>query len=162
MRGTPERLTSYQSVGLGAVAGDVLELGHILFQVDALDADACCVAVELDIEVAVEGDGVLVLGDLVALHEVGVGVVLAVEAGGVGDGAVEGQAGGDGVLDGTAVDDGEDAGHAQADGADVGVGRRALVARAARAEHLALGEELDVDFQPYDGLIFQGGPRCGG
>ena len=129
------------------------QAGGVFFQVDAGDANASRCAVHLDVKVAVNAERQVVLGDLVPLHQVGVGVVLAVELGELGDLAVEGQAGADGVVHGLAVDDGQDAGHAQADGADVGVGPGVRVVGGAAAEHFALRAELDVGFEANDGAV---------
>ena len=52
------------------------------------------------IEPAVDAHGHVVLRYLVALHEVGIGVVLAVELGVIRDRAVERQGGHDGEFDG--------------------------------------------------------------
>jgi hypothetical protein len=73
---------------------------------------------------------------LIALHEVGIVVVFAVELGEGGDCAVEGQAGEEGLAHGFGVDDGEGAGHTEADGADVGVGRGVGDIGTAAAVHL--------------------------
>ena len=117
-------------------------------------------AVALDDHPAAVGDGVFELRDLVALHQVGVGVVLAVELGELADVAVEGEAGADDVLDGLLVDDGEGAGHGEADRADAGVGVILLVVSGARAEHLALGEQLGVHLKADDGLPFHVERSC--
>ena len=110
-------------------------------------------AVDLNVEVTVDAQRQVVLGYLVPLHEVGIGVVLAVELGVFGDFAVQRQAGADGVVHGFAVDDRQHAGHAEADGADVGVGPGVGVVGGAAAEHLAAGAELDVGFQADDGAV---------
>ena len=117
----------------------MLEFGDVLLHVYTSNADGALLAVGLHVEMPANGDGHVVLGDLVALHQVGVGVILPVELGAGGDGAVEGEAGGDGVFDGLLVDDGKDAGHSQTNGAYKGVGLCALVVRPAGAEHLAPG-----------------------
>ena len=76
----------------------------------------------LDVEPAVLAEGQVVLRDLVALHQVGVGVVLAVELGERRDGAIEGEARQKGLIDGLGVDHGQGAGHTQADRAYVELG----------------------------------------
>jgi hypothetical protein len=123
---------------------------------DARDPDALADAVHLDLQPAVAGERQVVLRYLVALHQVGVGVVLAVELGVLRDLAVEGQRGHDGVLDGLLVDGGQDTGHAQADGTDVGVGGGGGVVGAAATEHLAAGGELRVHLHADDGLVLGG------
>jgi hypothetical protein len=106
--------------------------------VDAGDADIPALAVNLDSEMAVEADGHFILGNLVAFHEVGIGIVLAVELGVFGDRAVQSQSGHHGIFYSLLVDNGQDAGHTQADRAYVRIGRRAGVVRGAAAVHLAL------------------------
>ena len=139
--------------GRAVGGGDVGQARGVLFQVDARDANAGRCAVDLNVKVAVDAERQVVLGNLVPLHQVGVGVVLAVELGVLGNLAIERQAGADGVVHGLAIDDRQDAWHAQADGADVGVGPSVGVVGGAAAKHLALGAELDVSFQAND--------RCG-
>ena len=70
----------------------------------------------------------VVLRDLVALRQVGVEVVLAVELGEGGDLAVQRQAGQDARLDRRPVDHRQRAGESAADGADLRVRRRVGVA----------------------------------
>ena len=127
----------------------------------ALNADAplavADVGVAVDLQVAVEGQGKVILGYLVALHQVGVWVVLAVKLGEFGDAAVQGQAGHHGVFHGAAVDDGQRAGQAEADRAGAGVGLGILVVGGTGAEHLAAGVELDVDLEANDGFVLHRG-----
>ena len=56
-------------------------LGDIFFQVDAGDAGLLLNSVSLDIDPAFEPDGRIELGNLVALHEVRIGIILAIELG---------------------------------------------------------------------------------
>ncbi len=120
---------------------------------EAGDADAFCACRGGDVDVAVLGEGLVELGDLIALGQVGVEVVFAGEDGAFADLAVESERGEGGELNGAAVEDGQRTGEAEADGADVGVGRRAEFVGAA-AEGLGLGEELDVDLEADDGFVF--------
>ena len=141
-----------------AVAGPVLvlamkQLGHVLLEVDARDGYGLLAAVSLDHEPAAGCDRLVVLGDLIPLHQVGVGVVLAVELRIRRDIAVQGQPGRDDDLDRSAVDDREHAGHSQADLTHIRVRLGVLISGAARAEHLALGQELSVNLQPNDRLV---------
>ena len=112
-----------------------------------------------DVDPAVLGDGLVELRDLVALGQVGIEVVLAREDGALADLAVEGERGQRGELDGLGVEHGQRAGQAEADRADIGIGRGAEVVGAA-AEGLGRGEQLDVHFEPDDGLVF--GQGCQG
>ena len=77
------------------------------------------------VDIAVLGERLVELGDLVALGQVGIEVVFAGEDGALADLAVEGEGGQGGELDGALVEDGQGSGQAEADRADVGVrGRR--------------------------------------
>ena len=145
---------------------DVLELCHVLFQMDPgysnpaawLRPGPSRVAVRVYIQVARGGDGSVVLGDLVALHEVGVRVVLPVKLRVRGDGAAQRQACHDGVLYRRSVDHRQHPGHTETDGAHQAVGLGVLVVGAAGAEHLAFGEELDVDLEPDYRFVFHPSP----
>lgn len=142
-----------EGVALAGFVVAVEESCGVFFEVDAGDADASLAkVVGVDVEPALLAEGHVVLGDLVALHEVWVGVVFAVEFGECGDGHVEGESGADGPVDGGLVDDGEGAGHAQAERADEGVGVGVGVVGGAVAEHFGVGAELAVDFQSDDGF----------
>ena len=102
-----------------------------------------------DLQPAVVAQRQVVLADLVALGQVGIVVVLAVPLGEAGDLAVQGQ----GRLDATARPRGGSS-PAACPACRCTPGRSACWAgaelRAARAEHLALGEQLHVDFQADD------------
>ncbi len=113
-----------QAVGLASGVRDVCELGGVLLQMDAGDADPLRLAVYVDLQPTVAAEGEVILRDLVAFHQVRVVVVLAVELGLFRDLTVEGQAGHDGHLYRPLVDDGQDTGHGQADRTDVAVGGR--------------------------------------
>ena len=62
----------------------VHQLARVLFDVDALDADglgaALVLLVEQDLDVALADQRMVELADLIALRQIGVEVVLAVEA----------------------------------------------------------------------------------
>src|SRR5207302_11515380 len=94
----------------------------------------------------------VVLADLVALGEVGVEVVLAVELGELLDLAVERHGRGQEQLDRPAVDDRQAARQPEADGAGVGVRGLAEVVGAAAAEHLGPRRQLDMDLHPDHGF----------
>ncbi len=120
---------------------------------DARDADPFEQTVQLNLQPAACAERQIVLGYLVDLHQVRVGVVLAVELGLLRHLAVEGESGHDGHLHRPLVDGGENAGHTQAYGADVGVGRRIGVGGGAGTEHLAACKQLSVDLQSNDCFI---------
>src|SRR5204863_10105114 len=70
------------------------------------------------------------------------------------DGAIEGERGAHGHFDSALVEDRKSAGEPEAHGADVGV-RRIAEARGAATEDFCFREELDVDLEADDGLIFR-------
>ena len=139
-------------MGIGR-AHVVDELAGVFFHVDTGDADALLGAVFLhDLEPAVLADRVVVhrksarLGNLVALRQVRVEVVLTGPHRVQVNFAVEGEAQADGVFHGLLVRDGHGARHAEADGAHVLVRGRIHFDFAA-AEHLRLRRELTMDFK---------------
>src|SRR5207249_8103732 len=113
---------------------------------EAGDANAFFSAADFDFEPATGGERQFVLGDLVALGEIGIEIVLAGEAGMVVDGAVQGKGGAHGHFDGALVEHGKCAWEAEADRTDIGVGRIAEAGGAA-AEDFCAREELHVDFE---------------
>ena len=129
------------------------ELGYVLFHVDALDADAAPLSIDRDLQVAVGAEREVVLRNLVPLHQIGVGVVLAVEFAVLGDAAVQSESNHDDRLDGLAVYDGQGARQPEANGTDPRVGLGVLVVGRAGAVHLAAGAQLSMHFQPDHGLI---------
>src|SRR5690606_37868328 len=141
-----------QRVALGAVVA-VEEPSGVLLEVDALEVDGLRAAVDLDLEFAAEAEGLVELGDLVALHQVRIGVVLAVELRVARNLAAEREASHQRVGHGLLVDDGEHARHAEADRTDVGVGGGIEVLAVAAAEHLRFRLELDVHFHADDGFV---------
>ena len=150
-----------QAVALARRARAVHELGRILFQVDPGDADLLPFPVDLQLEPPAGRDRDVVLGNLVALDEVRVGVVLTVELGMLVDRAAEGQARQDRRLHRGLVDHRQHPGHAHAHRADARVGPGRLIVGGAGAEHLAASEHLRVDFEADNGLVLGGG-KCRG
>ena len=145
--GVPPRLKS-TSEAPGAVdaprLGDVDELGGVLLEVHAVDADVAQAPVRRERDV--------VLGDLVRLRVVGIEVVLAVKDRARGDLAAEREADLDAVLDRLLVHHREAAGVGEADRAGVDV-RVVAEGELAAAEHLRLRPQLDVDLQADDRLV---------
>ena len=133
-------------------------LADIFLQVRPGDAHAREAAVELELDAAVDGGGLVVLRDLVVLRHVRVEVVLPVELGVAGHRAVEQKAGERRQAQRLLVRDGQHAGQAQAHRADVGVGRRAELIGAA-APHLRLRLKLDVGFQADDRFVVHNAGR---
>src|SRR5262249_51203889 len=103
------------------------------------------------LELPPEAERHVVLGDLIALGEVGVEVVLAVKEGALGDLALERQPDHDPEVNGAGVEHGQRTREAQAYRAGVDVWRVAEGQRTA-AEHLRPRRELDVDLQADDRL----------
>ena len=129
------------------------QLAGVLFEVHALEVDPPRGRATGDLHRAAFDERQVVLGDLVALDQVRVRVVLAVELGRLGDLGAQCQAGQQRVLDRDAIHDRQHAGHAQTDRTDVRIRRRARIVGRAAAEHLALRGQLDVAFQADDGLV---------
>ena len=102
---------------------------------------------------AVLGEGLVVLGDLVTLGRVGVEIVLPCENRLWIDPAIEREAGLNGQLYRLAAEHRQGSGQSQANRANIRVGRRAETGGAA-AENLGVRSELDVHLKPDDDLIF--------
>jgi len=124
----------------------------ILFHVDTGDADALLLAVHGDVHMAVLADGLLELGNLIALGQIRVEVVLTGKDRHRVDGAVGGQAHLGGELHDLGVQDRQHARHPRTDRTDVGVGIVAEMGGTA-AEDLALGFQLGVHFETDDRLV---------
>src|SRR5581483_4231572 len=131
----------------------VLGVRGVLLQMRAVDAHALGAVAARDLEPAVHVEREVVLRDLVALRQVGVHVILAVELRVLGHLAVEREARGDRELDRAPVRDRERARQTQADRAHERVRRRPEPLRAAGAEHLRRGPELDVRLDADDELV---------
>ena len=136
-------------VGLpvGVAAGRVQRLARVLLEMHPDDAhDAFAVVLRVS-HLAVGGQGMLVLRDLIALGQVGIEVVLAGEDRARLHGAAQGQGRAHAQLDGTAVQHRQRPGQSEAHRTHVGVRRRPETG-GATAEDLRVGEELRVDLEP--------------
>jgi hypothetical protein len=80
------------------------ELRDIFFHVDALYPNAPRHPIDLDVQVPVMAYRNVKLRNLIALHEIRIRVILAVEFGLLGNAAVERKAGHDDFFDGLSVD----------------------------------------------------------
>ena len=123
-------------------------LAGVLLQVQPLDADSSTrLAVgSVDLHLALADDRLLVLRDLIALRQVGIEVVLAVEHGDEVDLRVEPQARAHRLRDAGLVDHRQHARHGRIDERDVGVGLAAELGGGA-GEQLGLGGDLGVHLQ---------------
>ena len=131
-----------------------MQFRYVFFLVDALDADPGIMVIQADVEVAVQGQREIILGDLISLHQVWIGIVLAVELGVFGDVAIQSQTGHDGVFYGLAVYHRQGARQPQTHGAYALICGGVLVIGATRAKHLAFGLELNMYLQTDDCFVF--------
>ena len=129
-------------------------LGGVFFEMQARDADALLRAIVIDLDPAIRCEGKFVLGDLIALGQIGIEIIFAGEARMFVDGTVQGKRGAHGQFDGAFVQNWQRAGETEADRADIRVGRVAE-AVGASAENLGVGQKLDVDFQADDRLVLR-------
>ena len=106
----------------------------------------------LDFDVAVLGQRLVVLRNLVALGQIGIEIILAREDRGLVDLAVQRRRGQHRKLHRLLVQHRQRAGQSQAYRTDIGVRRIAKAGRAA-AEDLGLRQQLDVDFESDDRLV---------
>ena len=143
-----------QAVGIVISAVNVLKFGHVLFQVHPFHTHGTVLTIGGDFQSAVHSQRHIVLGYLITLHQVGVGVVLAVELCQTGNLAAQGQAHHDGVFHGLFVYHRQRARQSQAHRANSAVHGRIVIIGPARAKHLALGLELDVDLKSDDCFVF--------
>ena len=140
-------------------AGAVGELGGVLFEVDAGDADVLLRQFRAGEALAGEAqppggaERQVVLADLVVFGQVGVEVAFPVELAEFGDGALGEESGPDRFQDRLVVGHGEGSGVAETDRADQGVGFRAVPVGAG-TEHLARRPHLDVHFKADNRFVF--------
>ena len=135
----------------------VQRLAGVLLQMEALNSHLLGFAVR-----KIEGDHplahhrVLELGNLVALRQVGVKIVLAVEHRALVDPGAERQPGSDRLPDTFAVDHRQHPGHRRIDQADVIVGGAAEIGRRA-GKQLGFRDHLGMDLEADDHLPIAGG-----
>ena len=125
----------------------------IFFHMDPGDADSFGFPIHVHVQMPVQGDGLIELGNLVGFGQIRIIVVLPVELAVALDLAVDGQGKPQGKFHHLLVDDGQSPGHAQAHRAYMGVGGTAEFRRAG-AESLGLGFQFCMDFQTNYGCIF--------
>ena len=136
---------------VGSVGG-VRRLPRILFHVDAGDAAPLGLTGDLEEQLATFAERRVELGDLVALREVGIEVVLSGELALAPDVATEGDACAQGQRYSLALQHGERARVARAYLVDDRVCRLAE-GDGTSAENLGIGAQLRVDFEPDDGFV---------
>ena len=144
-----ERVLRACDAALGAADVDVLR--RVLLEVRADDPDLDVALGGRQRELAVDAERLVVLGDLVALRQVGIEVVLAVEDRVLDDAAAERVAEEDRHLDRAPVWHGQRAGVRETDGARARVLGREVLELAA-AEHLRPRLQVDVDLEADDRL----------
>ena len=126
-------------------------LSGVFFEMGAEDTNTPA----LDFQPPVAADWQVELADLIALGQIGIVIILPVPFGEPGDFAIERNGRFQRQLEGLAIDDRQRAGHADAYRAGLRV-RRLAERRAAPAEHLALGEQLHVNFKADDDGVGSG------
>ena len=132
-------------------------LAGVLLQMDTLDADnTLFTLVGFDGERAFADDRVIQLTDLVPLRQIGVEVILPVEARPVVDLRAQGQAGANRLPHAFAVEHRQHPRHRRIDKADLRSGFGAERRRGARKQ-FRLRRHLGMDFQPDDDLPIAGG-----
>ena len=125
-------------------------LAGVLLEMQALDPDRDALGRRhVDDHHALADDRVLVLRDLIALRQIGIEIILAVEDRAQIDLRLEPEAGADRLLDAFLVDDRQHAGHGGVDERDVIVWRAAILRRGA-GEELGVARHLRVDFHADD------------
>jgi hypothetical protein len=107
-------------------------------------------------DLALADDRLLELRNLVALRQVRIEIVLAVEDASVVDLRLQPEAGAHGLADALLVDDGQHAGHGGIDQRDIGVRLGAEFGRGA-GEQLGIGNHLGMDFHADDNFPVAGG-----
>ena len=104
---------------------------------------------QIDHDLALADDRVLVLADLIALRQIGIEIVLAVEHRAMIDLRLEAEAGADRLRDAFLVDHRQHARHGRVDQRDLAVGLAAEFGRGA-GEQLGLAGDLGVDLHADD------------
>src|SRR5215470_16247527 len=119
----------------------------IFFEMDARDADALCLAFELNREITIPAQRNIVLRDLVALHQIGIRVVLAVELRVLRNRTVEGQGCHNRISDSLLIDYGQYTRHPHTDGAYVRIWRNQGKVRAKTKKKFAFRQKPAVHFK---------------
>ena len=127
-------------------------LSGVLLEMQPLDTDRKNIAVvRLNLDGALADDRVLVLRDLIALREIGIEVILAVETRHQIDGRIQAKAGADRLFDTKPVEHRKHARKRCVDQRDVGVRIGAESGRSTRKQ-LGAGCDLGMDLEPHHNL----------
>ena len=137
-----QRNAAAVAVCAGAVVG-MHQLAGILLDVDARNADALLLAVDIDVDVAVLTERMIELRDLVCLRQIGIEIVLSVHFREMCDLAVEHHARARRKFDDLLVEHRQCTRHTHADRTAARI-RLAAVIGGAVAEYFGLGTQLDV------------------
>ncbi len=130
-------------------------LASILFQMEPLNAAresigiAAMRGLDIHLDFAFTDNRVRELADLIALRQVGIEIILPVEAGIGVDLRLQAEAGTDSLLDAILVDHGQHAGHCRIDQRHIAVGVRTKRRGRARKQ-LRIGRDLSMDFEAHD------------
>src|SRR5258706_11925391 len=128
----------------------VQAFARVLLQMQPLNADPDGFAVlEVDQDLALAHNGVLVLADLIALGQVGIEIILAVEQRAQVDLGLEPQPGAHRLLDAFFIDHGQHAGETGVNEGDMAVGFAAEFGGGA-GKQLGIGKDLGMDFHADD------------
>ena len=100
----------------------VQRFASVLLQMQALDANALGVAINVNLDFALADDRLLVLRDLIALGQIRIEIILPVEDGARVDFSLEAEARANGLGHALFVDDWQHAGHCRIDQRYVAVG----------------------------------------
>src|SRR5690606_10166220 len=140
-------------------------LAGVLLKMQAGDADLARLAVlEIDGDHALADDRLQILADLIALRQIGIEIILAIEHRIFVDLGFEAKAGPHRLLHRVSVDNRQHARHRRVDEGDLAVGRRAI-GRGGTGEELRCGGHLRVDFKtdhnfPVAGRAFDNHTHC--
>jgi len=135
----------------------VQRLACILLQMQPLDADAHRIAVgQRDLNLTLAHDRRFVLADLIALRQVRIEIILAIENRLAVDPGLEAKSRADGLADAFLVDDRQHAGHGGIDERNMAVRCAAKFGRSA-GEQFGLGADLGVHLHADDHLPVAGG-----
>ncbi len=139
----------------------VHQLARILFDMDPFDPDDLVLGnagllVGIDQQLPFTHQRVVELADLVALRQIGIEVVLAVEPRPLVDLRLDRHAGAHRLADALAIGHGQHAGHCRIDEADLRIGLGTEGSRRA-AEQLGVGGDLRMDLEADHDLPFA---RC--